>query len=69
MSDTVEEAIKNFKFHPIILLIKNKIGKDISQSLFCFNEITKAEVLKEINSINNKKANPFYTIPSKILKT
>ena len=65
MSDTVEEAIKDFKFHPI----KNKIGKDISQSLFCFNEITKAEVLKEINSINNKKANPFYTIPSKILKT
>ena len=36
--------------------------------LFCFNEVTKTEVLKEINSINNKKANSFNTIPSKILK-
>ena len=36
--------------------------------LHYFNEVTKAEVLKEINYINNKKANPFNTIPSKILK-
>ena len=50
------------------MLIKNKIGKNVSQNLFCFNEVTKAEVLKEINYINNKKANPFNTIPSKILK-
>ena len=68
MSDPVEKAIKKFEFHPSILLIKNKIGKNVSQNLFCFNEVTKAEVLKEINSINNKKANPFNTIPSKILK-
>ena len=38
------------------------------QNLFCFNEVTKAEVLTETNSVNNKKANPFNTIPSKILK-
>ena len=68
MSDSVEKAIKKFEFHPSILLIKNKIGKNVSQNLFCFNEVTKAEVLKEINYINNKKANPFNTIPSKILK-
>ena len=68
MSDPVEKAIKKFEFHPSILLIKNKIGKNVSQNLFCFNEVTKAEVLKEINYINNKKANPFNTIPSKILK-
>ena len=68
MSDPVEKAIKKFEFHPSILLIKNKIGKNVSQNLFCFNEVTKAEVLKEINSINNKKANPFNTIHSKILK-
>ena len=28
----------------------------------------KAEVLKEIKTINNKKANPSNTVPSKILK-
>ena len=40
-----------------------QMGKSVSQNLFCFNEVTKAEVLKEINSINNKKANTFTTIP------
>ena len=55
MSDPAEKAIKKFDFHPSILLIKNKIGKNVSQNTFCFNEVTKAEVLKEINSINNKK--------------
>ena len=65
MSDPVEKAIKKFESHPSILLIKNKVVKI---NLFCFNEVTKAEVLKEINSINNKKANPFNTIHSKILK-
>ena len=50
------------------MLIKNKIDKNVSQNLFYFNEVAKAEVLKEINSINNKKANPVNTIPLKILK-
>ena len=68
MSDPVEKPIKELEFHPSILIIKNKVGKNISQNLFCFHEVTKAEVQKEINSINNKKANPFDTIPSKILK-
>ena len=68
MSDPVDKAIKRFEFYPSILLIKNRIGKNISQNLFCFNEATKAEVLKQINYINNEKATPFNTIPSKILK-
>ena len=68
MSDRVEKAIKKFEFDPSILLIKNRISKNVSQNLFCFNEATKAEVLKEIKYINNKKANTFNTIPSKILK-
>ena len=49
--DPVDKAIKNFELHPSILLIKNRIGKNISQNLL-FNEV-KAEVPKEINSINN----------------
>ena len=68
MNEPVEKVTKKFEFHPRILLIKNKVGKNVSQNLFCLNEVTKAEVEKEINSINNKKANPFNTIPSKILK-
>ena len=68
MSESVEKAIKKIEFHPSIFLIKIKIGKNVFQNLFCFNEARKAEVLKEINYINNKKANPFNTIPSKILK-
>ena len=50
------------------MLIKNRIERNVSQNLFCFNEVSKAKVLKEINYINNKEANPFNTIPSKILK-
>ena len=49
--DPVDKAIKNFELHPSILLIKYRIGKNISQNLL-FNEV-KAEVPKEINSINN----------------
>ena len=44
MSDPVEKAIK--KFHPSTLLIKNKIGQNVSQNFFCFNEVTKVELLK-----------------------
>ena len=49
------KPIKKFEFHPSILRIKNRIAKNIFQNLFCFHEITKAEALKEINSVNNKK--------------
>ena len=34
ISDPVDKAIKPFEFHPSILLIKNRIGKTISQNLF-----------------------------------
>ena len=81
MSDAVEKAMKmfeNFVYQKkhfayqwknlSILLIKNRIGKNISQHVFCFNEVTKAELLKEINYINNKKTNLFNAIPSKIFK-
>ena len=41
MSDPVDNAIKKFEFHPLILLIKNRIDKNISQNYFCFKEVTK----------------------------
>ena len=68
MSDPVEKAIKKIRTSSKYFAYQNKIGKNISQNLFCFDEVTKAAVLKEINSINNKKANPYNTFPSKILK-
>ena len=36
MSDPVEKAIKKFEFHPSILLMKNRIGKNFSRNLFYF---------------------------------
>ena len=68
MNDPVDKSISKFEFHPSILLIKNKIGEKFSPNLFSFSEVTKAEVLKEINLINNKKATPSNTMPPKILK-
>ena len=67
ISDPFDKAIKKFEFHPLnfISLIKNRIAKNTYQNLFCFNEVTKVEVLKETNYINNKKATPFNAIPSK----
>ena len=41
ISDPVDNAIKKFEFHPLILLIKNRIDKNISQNYFCFKEVTK----------------------------
>ena len=68
INNPVDKAIKKFEFHPSILLIKNKIGEKVSPNLFSFSEVTKAEVLKEINIINNKKATPSSTMLPKILK-
>ena len=45
ISHSVDTSIKKFEFHPSILLIKNRIGKNVSQNLFCFNEVIKAEKL------------------------
>ena len=36
MSDPIEKAMKKLEFHPSILLIKIKIGKNLCQNLFCF---------------------------------
>ena len=63
MSDPVEKVIKKFEFHPRTLVIENRIDKIVSRNFFCFNEVTKADVMIEINYINNKKANPFHKIP------
>ena len=68
INDPVDKAIKKIEFHPSILPIKNKIGEKVSPNLFSFSELTKAEVLKEINLINNKKATLSNTMPPKILK-
>ena len=68
INDPVDKTIQKFEFHPGILLIKNKIGEKVSPNLFSINEVTKAEVLKEVNLINNKKATASNTIPPNILK-
>ena len=68
MSDSVDKAIKKIEFHPSILHIKNRIGKNISQNLFCFNEVTQAEVLKETIILTIKKLLHSIQYHQKILK-
>ena len=48
-SDPVDKAIKKLR-------ILSKHFTYQKQNLFCFNEVTKSEVLKEISHYNNEKA-------------
>ena len=67
ISDPVHKAIKIW-ISSKHFTYQNRIGKNTYKTLFCFNEMTKAEVLKEINSVNHKKASLFNTVSSNILK-
>ena len=68
MSDPVDKTIKNSNFIQAFCLSIKELANTFVKVFFCFNEVTKVLVLKEINYINNKKATPFNTIPSKNLK-
>ena len=63
--DPVEKALHKFKYHPSIMLIKDKVRLDTS---FNFNEATCFEIEEEINRLNPKKASTRNSIPTKILK-
>ena len=65
ISDPVERAVKKFENHPSILDIKKNVS--ISSS-FAFSEVGAAEMLIEINALNDKKSGTFMNIPVKRLK-
>ena len=64
-SDPIEKAISKYKFHPSILLIKDKI---VNQEKFSFKPISKLDIQNEVQLINPKKATTSDSIPPKILK-
>ena len=66
LSDPVDKAIFEYKFHLSILLIKSKLE---NQKLFLFQPKSKFNMEKEIQNIDLKKATTKNTIPPKTLKT
>ena len=57
--------IDEYKHHPSISSIKDKIG---SASEFSFRAITLEEIDKELKNLNDKKASTSNSIPAKVLK-
>mgnify|MGYP001793765379 FL=1 len=62
--DPLLKSIENFKNHPSILMIQNRI----LNSSFKFHAISKEEVENEILGLSNSKATQEYDIPTKIIK-
>ena len=65
MADPVSKAIKKFENHPSIRDIKKNVA---IESVFSFSEINIAEMLVEINDLDDKKSATFGNIPVKRLK-
>ena len=63
--DPVEKCINKCKFHPSILLIKNRIK---IQNLFSFHAIDRNDMMRELLKTDPKKATTGNSIPSKTLK-
>ena len=65
INDPVEKAIKKFENHPSILDIKRNVS---ITSAFSFSQVNAAEMLLEINHLDDKKAGTYLNIPVKRLK-
>ena len=65
IDDPVEKAVKKFENHPSILDIQQNVAVS---SVFTFTEVNGAEILLEINDLDDKKAGTFMNIPAKRLK-
>ena len=65
ISDPIVKAIREYKFHPSILLINERI---VNQDKFSFKPISKLDIDKEVELINPKKASASDSIPPTILK-
>ena len=61
--EPVDRAIEIYKYHPIIILINQKIG---NQNQFTFEPVALSDVVKEINDIN--KSSSKNSIPPKMLE-
>ena len=65
ITDPIEKVIEKYKFHPSILLIKEKTKCEANS--FDFVPVTVNDVEKEIKKLNPNKATTFSTMPFKML--
>ena len=63
--DPVEKCINKYKFHPSLLLIKNRIK---IQNLFSLYTVEKNDMMRELLRIDPKKATTGNSFPTKTLK-
>ena len=63
--DPVEKCINKYKFHPSLLLIKNRIK---IQNLFSLYTVEKTDMMRELLRIDPKKATTGNSMPTKTLK-
>ena len=63
--DPVEKCINKYKFHPSILLIKNRIK---IQNLFSFHAREKNDMMRELLKVDQKKKTTWNSIQYKTLK-
>ena len=65
ITDPVDKAVKTYKNHSTILLMKQKLE---NMSHFSFKEISKSEIEKNFRETNSCKVTTFGNIPTKLLK-
>ena len=65
ITDSIEKTIEKYKFHPSILIIKEKTKCEANS--FDFVPVTVNDAEKEIKKLNPNKATTFNSIPFKML--
>lgn len=65
VKDSVEGNVVQYKFHPSVLMIKNKIR---STDTFNFELVSLSDIQNEMKSLNPSKAATHNNIPSKLLR-
>ena len=68
VSDPIIKIILKYRYHPSIFTIGEVCKKKPQQLLISFSQVTKADILKEILSLDTSKASQDTDIPTKILK-
>ena len=63
--DPIDRAIEMYKYHPRIILIKEKVD---NQNKFSFEQVSLCDIVQEIKNINPKKSSIIDSILLKVRK-
>ena len=63
--DPIDRAIEMYRYHPRIILIKEKVD---NQNKFSFEQVSLCDIVQEIKNINPKKSSIIDSILLKVLK-